>query len=501
MNDTLPMKVNLAGFNIDRDTLTELVESAYGTDPPPPEECITPETISAAYARISRNPASVPEIRSLARKDVEKARRSNRRIIFGLGHASVAEHAVFNFDVTGISRLAVEAVEHHRLASFTEKSQRYIKLDGDYVIPPELQSSPLENEFHELIKNQNDAYKLLYPDLLEYFKDIVEESNEELEKGPAESRASEDARYVVSLATQTQFGMTINARTLEIMSRACLAHKNQEVIRFGDLLRRAVEGIAPSLVKYVLTTEYERKIAESTAYWPGIVQQTETSEFEDVRLVHFDEKNEERVLSALHFRMNGGSYSEAVETTGKMSSEDKLKLVCDTLSSNAAWDPATREFELSTFTFELCLSSTAFAQLKRHRMASIISGPYNPALGWTIPDSISQVGKEKEFKKIMSLSDKVAGKIAEVSPQAAAYALTNAHRRRVLFSANARELQHFSRLRQDIHAQWDIRQLADKIVKLAKEKAPVLMLLSCGKHDFKKVHQEIYGDGEDTDQA
>jgi hypothetical protein len=42
---------------------------------------------------------------------VERARSSNRTIVFGLGHHSVAEHAVFNFDILGCSRLAIEALD------------------------------------------------------------------------------------------------------------------------------------------------------------------------------------------------------------------------------------------------------------------------------------------------------------------------------------------------------------------------------------------------------
>ena len=52
-----------------------------------------------------------------------------------MGHHSVAEHAVFNFDVIGISRLAMEELEKFRLCSYTEKSQRYITLDKDFVLP------------------------------------------------------------------------------------------------------------------------------------------------------------------------------------------------------------------------------------------------------------------------------------------------------------------------------------------------------------------------------
>jgi thymidylate synthase ThyX len=71
--------------------------------------------------------------------------------------------------------------------------------------------------------------------------------------------------------------------------------------------------------------------------------------------------------------------------------------------------------------------------------------------------------------------------------------LTNSHRRRVLFHANARELQHFSRLREDIHAQWDIRAIASKIVAAARQATPALMLMAAGKHEFEKRQEEVYG--------
>ena len=126
------MQVILAGYNVDSQVLAEAADAGI------PREKLTPEVLSAAYARISRNPAPVNELRREALGEVAKARKSNRKIIFGMGHHSVAEHAVFNFDIIGISRLAIEELEHFRLCSFTEKSQRYITLDNDFVMPTEL---------------------------------------------------------------------------------------------------------------------------------------------------------------------------------------------------------------------------------------------------------------------------------------------------------------------------------------------------------------------------
>ncbi|RXM22125.1 thymidylate synthase (FAD), partial [Citrobacter sp. AAK_AS5] len=90
------MKILLAGYNIDSDIIRTLKEkSGFQQD-------LTPETISAAYARISRSPKPVNELREIAHHEVDKARQSNRNIVFDMGHSSVAEHAVFNIDVIGV---------------------------------------------------------------------------------------------------------------------------------------------------------------------------------------------------------------------------------------------------------------------------------------------------------------------------------------------------------------------------------------------------------------
>ena len=100
------MKAILAGFNLDK-TIIDKIDT---------KDIATPETISAAYARISRSKKSVTELREEAKTRVKKARKSNEKIIFEMGHSSIAEHAVFNFDIICISRFLVEYIEKSRLA-------------------------------------------------------------------------------------------------------------------------------------------------------------------------------------------------------------------------------------------------------------------------------------------------------------------------------------------------------------------------------------------------
>ncbi|MBS1262016.1 MAG: Flavin-dependent thymidylate synthase [Calditrichaeota bacterium] len=504
MSARLPLRVVLAGYNVDRGTLAELVNACSANESAPAPDSITPETISAAYARISRNPANVGEIREKARTEVEKARRSNENIVFGLGHASVAEHAAFNIDVTGISRLAVETVERHRLASFTEKSQRYIKLDGDAVIPPEIVGLGLADELLALIDEQNAAYETIHDALADHFHPLFRERGVKRPKTQARGRAGEDARYVVSLATEAQFGMTLNARTLEIMIRDALAHPLAEVRDFGRQLHEQVLALAPSLVKYVTATDYERAQFRRSAYWPQGDAGVRGAAFDgpEVRLVDWDERGEERVLSALVFNRTGRSWSECRDRVRRMEPRARRLLVLNTLRAARQWDPPPREFELAQFTFEVVISAAAYGQLKRHRMASIILGPYDPELGWTTPESVREAGMTGPFDTVLARSAGLAERIAREGRKrdepwrfeaAAPYALCNGHRRRVVFHATARELYHVSRLREDEHAQWDIRALAGQMIASAREVSPALFVMAVGKHEFARHREKVYG--------
>jgi len=157
-------------------------------------------------------------------------------------------------------------------------------------------------------------------------------------------------------------------------------------------------------------------------------------------------------------------------------------------------DPLLREYEHVDLTYELVVSASAFAQLKRHRMASMTALDYDPALGVTIPPSVEEAGLSDRFRRVTDASEECSRQVAAIAPAAAAYPLTNAHRRRVLYKLNARELMHMSRLREDAHAQWDIRALTARMVELARERMPLTMLLTAGKDRFEERKRELFPD-------
>lgn len=444
----------------------------------PEADAFTPETLSAAYARISRYPQPVTELRRIAMREVEKARKSNETIIFGLGHSSVAEHAVFNIDVMQVSRLAMEFLQRFRLTSFTEKSQRYITVEGDFVLPEEIQHSTLESLFLDTIRKQVQTYQYLYQRLREYFFSRFPDMNETpAGKRTLDGWAKEDARYALSLATTSQTGMTINARTLENMIARARSHPLKEINEIGDKLFHAIEPIAPSLVKYPEATSYFSKLERYLSgefYQPSGDSPAAGEVYHFIRWVNENSWTEEDLDRFFHF----------------LAQSDRLSLEA-LLEELQPWDALPRFTEFVDFRFEIILSAASFGQLKRHRMTSQLIQPYDPVHGITIPPSIREIGETETLREICTLSEKTFQRIYAEFPLVAPYILTNAHRRRVLVRMDFRELTHFSRLRSDAHAQWDIRFLSQELCRLVRNKFPRLGILLTGKDHFAEAIQHF----------
>ncbi len=410
------MKVILAGYNTDTEN-----------------NSVTPETISAAYARISRDPAPITELRRQSAGEVEKARISNKTIVYKYGHGSIAEHAVFNFDILGISRLAAEAVQSFRLISFTEKSQRYIRIGEDWVLPEELRK-----------------HSSVISELFQCYEEILAAL---LETGLSKTEAREDARYILPLATTSQMGMTVNARELEHMIRRMKAHPLKEVQDLSKALYDSVFPVAPSLMLFTEPTEMDRIAHIQPMPIPGRA---------DADLLSCD--SDQRIAQWLTELFGEPSFDRIYDHLG-------------------IHDALPRIWELFRADFRITISATGYAQLKRHRMCTQLVSAYNPDLGVTIPPSIEKAGLAEMFRVAASKASDVASKYGRTGE----YLLTNAHRRQVRLCINGREFNHFIRLRDDAHAQWDIRKIAADMISMVREKAPQTVRMTCGKSSWEEV--------------
>jgi len=218
----------------------------------------SPETIAVAFAKTSRSPASFREI--AAELNDEKSAQFHERWVVGYGHASVAEHAVLHIAIENVSRLAMEAIESNRLASYTEKSTRYQKWDADnFHLPDELDDPPLRDEYIATCRMLFKTYAAsLKPvrDLVEKQYPRRENETEEAWDRRIRSQYVDSCRFILPAASLANVGMTANGRALENAIRKWRSHGLAEVREIGTTVKEVAQGEIPTLVKYAEPVEY-----------------------------------------------------------------------------------------------------------------------------------------------------------------------------------------------------------------------------------------------------
>ena len=139
-----------------------------------------------------------------------------------------------------------------------------------------------------------------------------------------------------------------------------------------------------------------------------------------------------------------------------------------------------------SFTFVVSnISRIATHQLVRHRVASYAQYSHrgmDDELTFIIPDSLSDKMNEKEEINnfIMGYLEQAGGFYYDlvklgIPPEDARFMLPNGLASNIMFTMNGRELRHFLKLRLAKNAQWEIRQLAQEILKILNDVCPVLV--------------------------
>lgn len=191
-----------------------------------------PEETVAMAAKLCYSPSG---IESLKEKIQAKDQKAFVEKLMNMGHMSPIEHASFTFAIEGISRACSHQLVRHRLASYSQQSQRYVSEETgfDYVIPPTIkQDKELKKYFEAFIAEAQKAYN-----------HIVERLNEKGIKGES---ANQDARFVLPNAAETKIMVTMNARELlHFFRQRCCNRAQWEIRQMADDMLKLVKKVSP----------------------------------------------------------------------------------------------------------------------------------------------------------------------------------------------------------------------------------------------------------------
>jgi thymidylate synthase (FAD) len=184
-----------------------------------------PELVIAAASRSTSAGSTATEIMDKMTPDY--ASRMIKQLI-SAGHLSPLEHASFTFSLEGISRACSHQLVRHRLASYSQQSQRFVHLkEPKFVTPPSFSTNPqMRARYQEMMKKAHQFYQ------------------EMLQAG----MPMEDARYILPGGMETNLVMTMNTRELLHAAALRLCPRSQwEIVGLFEKIKAEIERVAPTI--------------------------------------------------------------------------------------------------------------------------------------------------------------------------------------------------------------------------------------------------------------
>ncbi|MDO4920807.1 MAG: FAD-dependent thymidylate synthase [Phascolarctobacterium sp.] len=182
-----------------------------------------PERTVAMSARLCYSPIGAAQLEE--RISDEQAANLVRKLV-SMGHLSTLEHVTFTFAIEGVSRVLTHQLVRHRIASYSQQSQRYVKEHAfETILPPSIAANAeAQAKFAALMEEIQSLY------------------NEFTEAGiPAE-----DARYILPNATETKIVCTFNARSLlNFFSLRCCTRAQWEIRALANKMLAECQKVAP----------------------------------------------------------------------------------------------------------------------------------------------------------------------------------------------------------------------------------------------------------------
>ena len=438
---------------------------------------LSPETIAVAFAKTSRAPESFREIAESLSD--ESSAKFHEKWVVGYGHASVAEHAILHVAIENVSRMAMEAIESNRLASYTEKSTRYQKWGpDDFTIPPELDGHPLRDEFVSTVRLLFSTYSgSLDParNLIVQRTPHRDGESDEAWDRRVRSQYVDSCRFLLPAAALANVGVTANARVLENAIRKFLSHPLAEIRAIGEKVKEVAKGEVPTLVKYAETVPY---LVETAKEFEKLVNRESgignrgAGDF--CQLVDYDHEGEKKILAAVLYRFDEMTYAEAFAHVKSLNKAERAQLAESLLGRLKRFDIPLRELEYCNYTFDLVMDQGAYAEFKRHRMMTQTPQLLTTRLGYDVPRLIDEAGFRKEYEAAMQQAAATYEKLAAWNPHVAQYVVPNGFRRRVLAQFNLRSAYHFCSLRSAANAHFSIRKIAERVAEEIQRVHPAL---------------------------
>ncbi len=443
----------------------------------------------------------------------ERARAFAEKYVLGYGHSSVAEHGVVHLALEDVSIVASKLIEDARLASYTEKSTRYVAFDPDKAYYPAnvIADGRVGDIYQGAVRGLLEAYSEWTEDFVAQVKVRTRCGDKQTERAydaACRATAFDTLRYLLPAATRTNVGLTLNARALEHLITKLQSQPLAEGRELGAKMKAEAHCVVPTLLKYAdfnpyradtasaieaLAGELLRDMPTPENLTPELRSDTQVmpqayplldkervgakraGEVSSVSLVFSDPDADNRLVAAILYEASGLPLETLLARVTTWNTETKERVVDEYLKRRGKHDAPGRALERLFCTVEMTMDYGAYRDVQRHRMATQTLQALSPALGFETPPLMDEFGYGERYAALLARSASAYDTLAAAGfRHEAAYVLPLATRVRALFTWNLREVAHFVELRSARQGHPSYRKIAQEVYYAVAETYPLV---------------------------
>ncbi|MDE3156864.1 MAG: FAD-dependent thymidylate synthase [Acidobacteriota bacterium] len=464
-----------------------------------------PETVKGAlFARYSRSAKSLRRLfldEFLEQMDgaggpassgagVGRAERLYARVLSDYGDDSVAQLGGAHVACEGVSNILTKALEWGRLMAYLEQSTRYVPYTDrpggrwKYVIPPELEHSPLRARYCEALDRAFDTYARWIPPVEELFRARHPKDPKDSDgvyRAAIRAKALDTLRGLLPAATRSNVGLFGTGQAYEALLLRLRANPLAEAHECADRILAELRQVIPAFLTRVDQPErggrWSAYLAETRNAThdvaAALLPNFQAEEASEVTLTDFDPDGETKVVAAALYAASELPDGQLQAIARHLTPEQRAAVLRAYVGdrANRRHRPG-RAFERTSYRFDILTDYGAFRDLQRHRLLTVEWQPLGTRHGYTEPAALEEVGASDDWRRVMDESADLYEALRDQGLGAVApYAVAMAYRVRFYLDMNAREAMHLIELRTAPEGHPAYRRVCQIMHRLIAEQA------------------------------
>jgi len=458
------------------------------------------------------------------------------RVLIEYGDDSVAELGAAQVAIEGLSNIAVKKIEDRRIGlSYLEKSSRYVawnkKVNGKYKFyrDASIMNSRFADNYIDSCNLDFDVYSKNIEPMIKYvrekypiekytFKDSnrIEQPFLKLKndndiksagiiyRGSTKAKALDILRGLLPASTLTNVGITGNGRAFEYLLTILFSSDLEEERVLAKKIKHELDSTIKSFVrraddKYGKAIQnYLQEIRKTSLKFTKKYAHGDAPKQSITKLVDFEAESKaiNKVVAGILYEQSSGiSYQKILSNAKKMHKNKKNQIIADfsKLRKNRRHRPP-RAFEMVEYTFDLINNFGMFRDFHRHRVLTMERQLLTTQHGFKMPDEVSILGIDKDFKDCMYKSKEIFDKIRKKYPPQAQYVVNFAYNYPYFMRLNLREACHLIELRTVPQGHVDYRDVAQNMFKEIKRVHPnmskIIKFVDLKKYELERFESE-----------